>query len=434
MEGEASGGPLSDLGARWQLGVELAFAASAASGRGPAARNGLGSFPCFYLRPVLSDKAHTRVPNIIFDFIAPLLSQSERDCLLYIVRRTHGFVDPAGGRKQRDTISLEQFVDGIASGEYPLDLGTGLSRGAVRKALKDLEEKGLVDVRYSCLRCLWEGELSEEQRRAIREQNRRGPTCPRCKTSLTGSYALAELTPKFVVELLNRYDKRGRRFRWDKHAKRFAFEDAAEEKKREQSEADIQAEIERLRSLLWYPELVDKAIEIAESHLKSKKMSTSRKLNNFYKTVWELQEEYGDAPLMRYALEQTLRGPALRRRDNQRWHRYLIAVLRGNRSRFTGAGAGAGDTDVAAQHERETRALLAKAAELNGRGEHGEARALLSDILAHAKHLTHLFDGDREATEHALRLAFKQGSSDLKPRRDPHALDFYPEWDPGAEG
>jgi len=379
---------------------------------------------------VASTEPHTRVPNLIFDVVAPLLRPAERDCLLYIVRRTYGFADPNGGRRARDTISLEQFENGITSGEYLLDLGTGLSRNTIRKALRGLREKELVEARWSCLRCYWEGELRDGD---ADENSTRGPACPRCSTSLSQSYALADFTPRQVVGLLNRYDKQGRVFRWDKYAKRFVFENPSEDEKRRRAEEDVEVEIERLRALLWYPELVDEAIRIAEQQLKSKKMAPTRKLNNFYKVVWELQEEFGDAPLLKYGLEQTIRGPALRNQQNHRWHRYLLAVMRNNQTRFRGGsqeGGGAGEAQ--ARHEQATRELLAKAAQLNGRGERAEARALLSDILAQVKNLSHLFEGDRVACEYHLRLAFKQGSSDLKPQHDPHALDFYPEWDPEA--
>lgn len=377
-----------------------------------------------------STEPHTRVPNLIFDIVAPLLRPAERDCLLYIVRRTYGFADPNGGRRARDTISLEQFENGITSGEYLLDLGTGLSRNTIRKALKGLREKKLVEARWSCLRCYWEGEIEGAEDAEI---DTRGPACPRCSTSLSQSYALAELTPKLIVDLLNRYDKQKRIFRWDRYAKRFVFENPSEEEKRKRAEQDVEGEIERLRSLLWYPELVDKAVRIAEAQLKGKKMAPTRRLNNFYKVVWELQEEFGDAPLLKYSLEETLRSTALRGRHNHRWHRYLLAVMRNNRGRFRGAATGGdGAAEAQARHEQATRELLAKAAQLNGRGERAEARALLSDILAQVKNLSHLFEGDRVACEYHLRLAFKQGSSDLKPQHDPHALDFYPEWDPEA--
>ena len=83
----------------------------------------------------------TQIPNVILDKILPGISEADARCLLYICRRTYGF------QKQRDRISLTQFVGGIVSrdGEV-LDYGTGMSRPAVVDALKNLTGAGLVKV------------------------------------------------------------------------------------------------------------------------------------------------------------------------------------------------------------------------------------------------------------------------------------------------
>lgn len=83
----------------------------------------------------------TQIPNVILDKVIPRISEADARCLLYICRRTYGF------QKQRDRISLTQFVDGIVgkSGEV-LDYGTGLSRPAVVGALKNLSGAGLIKV------------------------------------------------------------------------------------------------------------------------------------------------------------------------------------------------------------------------------------------------------------------------------------------------
>lgn len=82
----------------------------------------------------------TQIPNIILDFIIPGIPSAETKCLLYICRRTYGF------HKEKDRISLTQFVKGITSradGEK-LDNGTGLSRPSVVEALRNLTGSGLV--------------------------------------------------------------------------------------------------------------------------------------------------------------------------------------------------------------------------------------------------------------------------------------------------
>jgi DNA-binding transcriptional ArsR family regulator len=83
----------------------------------------------------------TQIPNVILDKIIPGISEADARCLLYICRRTYGF------QKQRDRISLTQFVVGIVSREGEvLDYGTGMSRPAVVEALKNLSGAGLIKV------------------------------------------------------------------------------------------------------------------------------------------------------------------------------------------------------------------------------------------------------------------------------------------------
>lgn len=83
----------------------------------------------------------TQIPNVFFDFIFPNISEADMKCLLYICRRTYGF------HKERDRISLSQFVRGIqsSSGEV-FDSGSGVSRPAVVGALKNLVGARLVKV------------------------------------------------------------------------------------------------------------------------------------------------------------------------------------------------------------------------------------------------------------------------------------------------
>jgi hypothetical protein len=81
----------------------------------------------------------TTVPDEFFDELAPRLGASELKVLLYIMRRTFGF------KKQRDSISLSQMVEGIVKKDgQRLDIGTGLKKAAVCKALVILEKKGII--------------------------------------------------------------------------------------------------------------------------------------------------------------------------------------------------------------------------------------------------------------------------------------------------
>ena len=82
---------------------------------------------------------YTQVPDELFDVLLPRLKEGELKVLLYIVRRTFGF------KKDADTISLKQMVEGIKTRDGAvLDSGTGLSRPGVTKAVKGLMEKGII--------------------------------------------------------------------------------------------------------------------------------------------------------------------------------------------------------------------------------------------------------------------------------------------------
>ncbi|GAC1401610.1 MAG: hypothetical protein NVSMB65_19060 [Chloroflexota bacterium] len=78
-------------------------------------------------------------PDAIFDWVAPLLSEGELGVLLSIVGRTCGFA------KSREAISIEQLCHGLAREDGTRrDLGTGMSRSAVMRALRALRERHLI--------------------------------------------------------------------------------------------------------------------------------------------------------------------------------------------------------------------------------------------------------------------------------------------------
>ncbi|MGI8552035.1 MAG: replication protein [Dehalococcoidia bacterium] len=83
----------------------------------------------------------TPTPDDLFDRFLAELNGAELKVLLYIVRRTFGF------KKEGDTISLSQLSDGIKTRDgKQLDRGTGLSKSAVKVAVKSLEKRGLITV------------------------------------------------------------------------------------------------------------------------------------------------------------------------------------------------------------------------------------------------------------------------------------------------
>jgi phage replication O-like protein O len=86
-----------------------------------------------------SSPTYTQVPDELFDKLLPDLLGAETKVLLYIIRRTFGF------KKEADSISLHQIASGILTREGAvLDRGTGLSKDSVARAVKSLEERGVI--------------------------------------------------------------------------------------------------------------------------------------------------------------------------------------------------------------------------------------------------------------------------------------------------
>ncbi len=86
---------------------------------------------------------YTRVPDNFFDELLAFLTDAEVRVFLYLIRRTKGF------NKDEDAVSFKQFLKGIVkeNGER-LDYGCGIrNRSTLSKALKSLEEKGIITSR-----------------------------------------------------------------------------------------------------------------------------------------------------------------------------------------------------------------------------------------------------------------------------------------------
>jgi hypothetical protein len=81
----------------------------------------------------------TPMPDVYFDVLMPRLGKASLKVLLYLIRRIFGF------KKDGDTVSLSQICAGIRKRDGTLlDRGTGLSRHAATKAIRDLEELGVI--------------------------------------------------------------------------------------------------------------------------------------------------------------------------------------------------------------------------------------------------------------------------------------------------
>lgn len=80
-----------------------------------------------------------QTPNLLVDRLLPLLRDPELRVMLYIIRRTLGFL------KRQDRISVSQLVSGIVTEEgYQLDYGAGISEDAAKEALKALTAFGIL--------------------------------------------------------------------------------------------------------------------------------------------------------------------------------------------------------------------------------------------------------------------------------------------------
>ena len=84
----------------------------------------------------MTENNFTLTPNIIFDCLLKELSSSELKIILVIIRQTIGWFDQkTGKRKEKDRISVSQFVE-----------KTGLSRKSISKAIGLLSMKNLIVV------------------------------------------------------------------------------------------------------------------------------------------------------------------------------------------------------------------------------------------------------------------------------------------------
>lgn len=379
-----------------------------------------------------SQIAHTRVPNLLQDLVYPLLSGAEMACLSYIVRRTEGFAASKTERKQTDRISLSQFQDGIQTGDYVLDLGTGLSRNAIIGALDKLEKKRLVVVSRHCSRCLWKPDAQPESGAAPKEMH-----CGRCGRTCDRTFGLAPLSSRRMLDFLNSWDPKKRRWSFDREAMRFCI--AADHADASPPPEDGGAG-EDYQQMLWYPELVARAIEMLESQMRRGKTSEAQRIKHFYQPVLELQELAAHNPaVLKHALEEALsrRIPGQPRKtgrhvsQNWGWHRYPRAIVQRELARPANATRAGAVADAADRHgiEEGVRELLGRARDLNKEGNLEAARAVLSDILAQSGAVAALFEGSKARADAHLRLAFKRGQTDFVAAREALALyDFYPDW------
>jgi hypothetical protein len=265
--------------------------------------------------------SHTRIPNRILDWILPRLRPAETACLLYIARRTVGFAkaDSPKVRKQWDRISLSQFVDGVCSGEDPLDLGTGLSRRSVIDALQSLLELKVISVTYSCPPelqssaarpgCGWSGNTPPFDERTSSHG------CPRCGRTVSRLFALRELSDDEMLQFLEMRDPQRRR--WYKSKRTSLFTPV--------QPVSTNPPSETLPAQLWFPELTAKLIEQAAGACRAGQLSPGRKVAGFYRPSIALQQQLDDREMVRHALQQTIDHQVCARSDTRAWPAYAAS-------------------------------------------------------------------------------------------------------------
>ena len=83
----------------------------------------------------MADTGYTQIPNCILDSMAKM-HRATLAIILSVARKTAGFADGNGGRKEWDTISLTQF-----------EQMTDLSRQGVIEAIEDAVKNGWLERR-----------------------------------------------------------------------------------------------------------------------------------------------------------------------------------------------------------------------------------------------------------------------------------------------
>lgn len=393
--------------------------------------------------------AHTRVPNLLLQYIIPRLSGPEQACVLFIMRLTWGFAKPGGEpgeRKQYDRIAISQFVDGIRKPGPPgrtwvWHLGTGLSRTAVIEALKKLESRDLLKVTFECptgltpggrpTGCGWGEPGQDSPGRPVVDPKTKAHKCPRCNRSLNKVYGLKTLTRGRVKRFLSSTDPNGCEWDFDPESGQFYVLEAGH------APEEIELTLDDLRAQLWHPELVEKILAHAASSRKTGKLSDVAIRRQFLEPVIEFQNTGvyltpGDDPvplteeLLAHGLQEVVRRRIAAGARSKNWLGYAKAVIKSQMIRRSG--------DVA-QVVAEAKLVpvveqLEQCADLNRAGNRGEARQLLSELLSGGLDaIVPEFDGDRPLARRHLLEAFKRGKSDYRGIRDYAPInDFLPQW------
>ena len=81
---------------------------------------------------------YTQIPDVFFDHVMRHLTSAELLVILFIMRHTFGW------KKESDRIALTQICEGLKKDGRVIEEGTGLARTSAVRAIRGLEEKGLI--------------------------------------------------------------------------------------------------------------------------------------------------------------------------------------------------------------------------------------------------------------------------------------------------
>jgi hypothetical protein len=190
---------------------------------------------------------------------------------------------------------------------------------------------------------------------------------------------------------------------------------------------DHESVLDQARNRLWFPVLVDKALDQARGVLKSGQISDARILKGFYNPILELQEEYSQE-VMKHALTETVRRNIAGGKRNSRWFRYTRAVAE---NKAAESGNGKEERKLSADAAKK---ILEECADLNIAGDSGAAlaklRVLIENIEVIRMHFTPVAT-TATARNHIME-AFKKGLADYRGvQRYASPYDFLPDWNWG---
>lgn len=180
---------------------------------------------------------------------------------------------------------------------------------------------------------------------------------------------------------------------------------------------------------LWYRDELKKVVKACEGELTAgRKFSPAQVLQLFVQPTLDLQERWGNAPLVKYVLDQGVRyKPA-------RFDKWAPAAATNNAHRFGGKRLYKTNAEVTREASPETaveevRALLRAAGDEYGRG--GDGQVHLDEALTYVDRVAPVFGGDHDLARASIFEAVKQGVSDfvgIDPKNS-LGLDFLPGWE-----